>query len=65
MMNLFTTILFWLGILFLVDGSLGLLFQEKWKKLVGGIDIQRIALIETGVALAMLAIHYILLLNLD
>ena len=44
----------------LVDGSLALLFQEKWQKLVGGLNIQRIALIEIGVGLAFLAAHYIL-----
>jgi len=59
-MNLFTSILFWAGIILLVDGSLALLFQEKWQKLVGGLNIQRIALIEIGVGLAFLAAHYIL-----
>jgi hypothetical protein len=62
-MNLFTSILFWTGIVFLVDASLGLLFQEKWKKLVGGLNIQRIAVIEIGVGLALLATHYTLALN--
>ncbi len=59
-MNLFISILFWAGIVFLVDGSLGLLFQEKWKKWIGGLNIQRIALIEIGVGLAFLAAHYML-----
>ena len=60
-MNLLGSILFWLGIAFLVDGSLALLFKEKWQKWVGELDIQRIALIETGVGLALLAAHYALL----
>lgn len=57
-MNLLGTILFWVGIVFLIDGSLALLFQEKWQKLVGALNIQRIALIEIGVGLAFLAVHY-------
>lgn len=59
-MQLFTSILFWSGIVFLVDGSLGLLFQEKWQKLVAGVNIQRLALIEIGIAFALLAAHYIM-----
>jgi len=59
-MQLFTTILFWAGIVFLVDGSLGLLFQDRCKKLVAGVNIQRLALIEIGVSLALLAAHYVL-----
>ncbi|MEN7972515.1 MAG: hypothetical protein ABFR47_01640 [Verrucomicrobiota bacterium] len=60
-MNLLGSILFWAGIVLLVDGSLALLFQEKWQKLAGGLNIQRIALIEIGVGLVLLASHYILL----
>jgi hypothetical protein len=63
MMALFTSILFWAGIVMLVDGSLGVLFQEKWKKLAAGLNIQRIALIEISVALVLLAVHYALVLN--
>jgi hypothetical protein len=59
-MQLLISILFWLGIVFMVDGSLGLLFQEKWQKMAGGLNIQRLALIEIGVALTMLAAHYML-----
>ncbi|VGO20345.1 hypothetical protein [Pontiella sulfatireligans] len=57
-MNLLISILFWVGIVFLVDGSCGLLLQEKWKKMAAGLNIQRIALIEIGVAFALLAGHY-------
>ena len=60
-MALFSTILFWLGIVALVDGSLGLLFEEKWQKLANGLNIQRLALIEIGVAFALLAAHYLML----
>ena len=59
-MNIVISILFWLGIVFLVDGSCGLLFQEKWQKMAGGLNIQRLALIELGVALVLLAGHYVL-----
>lgn len=62
-MNLFISILFWAGIVFLSDGSLGLLFQEKWQKLARGLNIQRIALIEIGVGLALLGSYYLLLPN--
>ena len=59
-MQLFTTTLFWAGIILLTDGSLALLFEEKWQKLVRGMNIRRIALIEIGAGLAVLAVHYIL-----
>ncbi|RKX33506.1 MAG: hypothetical protein DRP64_20880 [Verrucomicrobia bacterium] len=59
-MNLFISILFWAGIIFLVDGSLALLFWEKWQKRVGELNIQRIASVEIGVGLALLAAHYLL-----
>ena len=62
-MSLFTSILFWSGIVVLVDGSLGLLFQEKWQKLVGEVNIQRIAVIEIVMGWILLAVHYALALN--
>ena len=64
-MNILSSILFWSGIVFMVDGSLGLLHQQKWAKLLGGVDIQRIALIEIIAAVGMLVVHYMLLLNLN
>jgi hypothetical protein len=59
-MSIFVSILFWAGILFLIDGSLGILFQEKWQKLVGKLNIQRLALLEIGIALVMLVGHFLL-----
>jgi hypothetical protein len=59
-MNLLTSILFWVGIVFLTDGALGLLFEDKWQKLVRGVNIRRLALLEVGVALALLAGHFLL-----
>jgi len=64
-MQTLSTILFWLGILGLVDGSLGILFQEKWKRVVGELDIQRLALIEIAIALVLLGTHYLIGLNMD
>ena len=60
-MDLFITILFWAGIVMMVDGSLALLFQEKWQRLISGINIRRLALIEIGAALALLTWHFTLL----
>jgi hypothetical protein len=60
-MNLFVSILFWAGIVFLVDGSLGLLLEEKWQKIARGLNIRRLAMVEIGVALGLLAVHYLLL----
>jgi len=64
-MNFFISILFWLGIVFMMDGSLALLFQEKWQKFAGGLDLQRIARIEISVAVVFLACHYLLRMNLN
>ncbi len=60
-MTVLVSFLFWAGIVFLVDGSLALLFQDRWKTWVGGLNIQRIALIEIGVGLALLTSHFVLL----
>lgn len=60
-MNIFTSILFWAGIVFLVDGSLGLLLEEKWQKIAQGLNLRRLALVEIGVAIGLLALHYLLL----
>jgi hypothetical protein len=57
-MTLFISILFWLGIVFLTDGSLGLLFHEKWKNLTQGIDIQRGAWVEIALGITLLGLHY-------
>ncbi len=59
-MNLFISILFWAGVVFLADGSLGLIFEDKWQKLARGISIRRLALIEISFALILLGIHYLL-----
>ena len=60
-MKIFISILFWAGIVFLIDGSLGLLLEEKWQKMARGLNIRRLALGEIGVALGLLMLHYLLL----
>jgi len=59
--NIWVSILFWAGIVLWLDGSLALLFQERWQKWVGELNIQRIALIEIGLGTVILAVHYVLL----
>ena len=59
-METFANILFWLGIVGLVDGSLGLLFQEKWQRMATNWNIQKVALIEIGIAAALVAAHFLL-----
>ena len=64
-MEVFISILFWIGIVLMVDGSLAMLFMEKWQKFVGGLNIQRIALVEIGVAVVLLVGHYWLRVNMN
>ena len=59
-MMAFMNILFWLGIMGLIDGSLGLLLQEKWQKMAGNMDIQKVALVEISIAWLLLILHFIL-----
>ena len=59
-MALLTTILFWTGILLMVDGSLALLLQERWQKLLEGYNIRRIALVELAIAVTLITAHYLL-----
>ncbi len=59
-MNVLGSILFWAGIVLLVDGSLALLLQERWQKWVGELNIRRIALFEIGLGVALLVVHYLL-----
>lgn len=60
-MNILVAILFWAGIVMLVDGSCGLLLEDKWQKLIKGLNVRRMALVEIGIAFVLLTIHYILL----
>ncbi len=59
-MSTFSAILFWIGVVFLADGSLGLVFEDKWKRIVSGVRIRLLALIEIGLAALFLAAHFFL-----
>jgi hypothetical protein len=59
-MQMFTTILFWVGIVALVDGSCGLLFEDRWQKLVRHVNIRKVALVEVAVAWILIAVHFLL-----
>ncbi|MDF7826195.1 hypothetical protein P4B35_19360 [Pontiellaceae bacterium B12227] len=59
-MQIILNLTFWLGIMALVDGSLGLLFLEKWQKMVKQWNVQKVALIEIAIAWCLLAAHYLL-----
>ena len=59
-METISNIVFWLGIVALVDGSFGLLFLEKWQKLTVSWNVQRLALGEIFVAFILLAVHFLL-----
>lgn len=63
-MDALVPILFWAGILLMVDGALGLLFLEKWQRLAAGLNILQIAWIELTLAGVLLAAHYVLLSGL-
>ncbi len=47
--------------MFMVDGSMGLLLEEKWQKLARGLNIRRLALMEIGLAAGLLVLHFLLL----
>ncbi|MBN2686128.1 MAG: hypothetical protein JXR40_12670 [Pontiellaceae bacterium] len=59
-MSILIPILFWSGFLLLIDASLGLIFEERWKKIAKGINIRLMALVEAGIAFLLIALHYIL-----
>ncbi len=57
-MALFSAVVFWLGIVGLVDGSLGLLFEDRWQRLAGDWPLRKIAFIEIGIAGLLLVLHF-------
>jgi len=59
-MKTFISILFWVGVVLLADGSLGLIFEDKWQKLARGINIRKLALIEISFAISLLIMHFFL-----
>ena len=56
----FATFRFWTGVLLLVDSGLGLLWSDRLARLWPQARLQRIALIEAAVALAVLYCHFAL-----
>jgi hypothetical protein len=59
-MSLFISILFWGGIILVVDGSFGLLFEEKWQRIIRGLNIRQLALLEIGIGSGLLIMHFLL-----
>ena len=59
-MSVLSSILFWSGILLVVDGSFGLLFEEKWQRIIRGLSIRRLALIEIGTGIGLLLVHFLM-----
>jgi hypothetical protein len=59
-MRILIPILFWSGFLLLLDASLGLIFEERWKKIARGINIRLMALVEAGIAFLLFTLYYIL-----
>lgn len=59
-MSILIPIIFWSGFLLLVDASLALIFEERWKKIAKGINIRLMAFIEAGVAFLLFVLYYIL-----
>lgn len=57
-MKISVIILFWVGVVLIVDGSLGLLYLDKLRLQISARNLQRIALIEIGIGLAALVGYY-------
>ena len=52
--------LFWCGILLLIDGSIGLLFYDRWQGLLGSFNLRRWVWIEIGIAFVLLVAYGLL-----
>lgn len=55
---MFSSVMFWSGIVLLIDSSLGLMFHDRWQKVIG-INIQKIAFYEIGVGLTLIAFYFL------
>lgn len=55
-----TTWMFWIGIILMIDASIGLWGESYWKRLTPGLHIRMIAFIELGVAVVLIAASYLL-----
>ncbi len=58
-MQILASILFWAGIIALVDASIGLFFLEKWQQSFKSVNITRLVWSEIALAFALLAGHVV------
>ena len=58
------SILFWCGILLLIDGSIGLFFLEKWQDKFKSMNLSRWVCIEIILSIVLLIIYGLLKISL-
>ena len=58
------SVLFWCGILLLIDGSIGLLFLEKWQDKFKSINLSSWVCIEIILSIVLLIIYGLLKISL-
>ena len=58
------SVLFWFGILLLIDGSIGLFFLEKWQDKFKSINVSRWVCIEIILSIVLLIIYGLLKISL-
>ena len=54
------TVRFWVAVILLLDAGLGLLLRDRAQRMMPGININRLAVIEILVACTLIIIHYVL-----
>lgn len=52
-------IIFWVAIILMLDASFGLWNHERFSKIAMKIDIFKVAMIEVGVAIVLMILHYL------
>lgn len=50
---------FWIAIILLLDASFGLWNHDRFSKIAPKINIPVVAFVEAGVAILLLAVHYL------
>ena len=58
------SVLFWCGILLLIDGSIGLFFLEKWQCKFKSINLPRWVCLEIILSIVLLIIYGLLKISL-
>ena len=53
-------VVFWCGILLLIDGSIGLLFYDKWQRRLRPFNVRQWVWIEIGAAFVLLSAYGLL-----